>query len=444
MNFEESRQYIEDAQKYGSVLGLSNMYEMMGRLGNPQDHLKIVHVAGTNGKGSVIAYLYSVMQKTGRKVGRYTSPVLFSYLEKLEISGQQISEDRFADIITKVADVISDMERESLPHPTPFEIETAAAFQWFFEEKCDLVLMEVGMGGDLDATNIFEHPVLSVLTSISMDHMAYLGNTLGEIAEKKAGILKKGSPMISAPQRPEAENKIRDICRNLEIPYLAVDPSLARVLEEDQEGQTFIYKGQTYRIPLAGTHQITNAVVALEALKLLNSQGFAASDETIKAGLQDTVWRGRFTVIHKNPLFIVDGAHNPGAADRLSESVEKYFPGRRLIYITGVFKDKDYRYVLKKMSPYSDTLLAIETPDNERALPAEELKKAAEEFYQKTEAVPDIKEAVERAFFLAEKEDIILSFGSLSFIKDVEEAVIQYERGNNDRFIRMQEPDRQN
>ena len=426
MNFEESRAYIEDAGKYGSVLGLSNMFEMMIRLGNPQEKLKIVHVAGTNGKGSVIAYIYSVMKQTGLKIGRYISPVLFSYLEKLEISGRQISEERFAQIITKVADVIAAMEKEGLPHPTPFEIETAAAFLWFYEENCDLVLMEVGMGGNLDATNIFTHPVLSILTSISMDHMAFLGDTLGEIAEKKAGILKKGCPMITASQQPEAEKVIRNICRKIEIPYHEAVTDSVRILEDGPDGQTFMYKENTYTIPLAGTHQITNAVLAIESLRLLGEQGFKVSQEQIQSGLKNTIWRGRFTIIHREPLFIVDGAHNPGAADRLSESVEKYFSGRRLIYITGVFKDKDYRYVLKKMSPYSSILLAIETPDNARALPAADLKKAAEEFYSVTEAMKDIPEAVRRAFELAKPGDVILSFGSLSFIDRVEKAVRQY------------------
>lgn len=191
MNYQESRKYIEDSQKYGSVLGLDNMRELMGRLGNPQDKLKIIHVAGTNGKGSVIAYLYTVLREAGYRVGRYISPALYSYRERMEVSGEAVSREDFAICLSRTAQAISQMTEEGLPHPTPFEIETAVAFLFFEMKKCELVLLEVGMGGSLDATNIIKTPVLSVLASISIDHIGFLGNTLGEIAKQRLELSKK-------------------------------------------------------------------------------------------------------------------------------------------------------------------------------------------------------------------------------------------------------------
>ena len=273
MDYGESRAYIKDAERYGSVLGLDNMYEMMKRLGNPQDSLKVIHVAGTNGKGSVIAYLYSVLGKAGYRVGRYVSPTLYSYRERLEICGERITCEEFAECVTEISEVIREMTREGLPHPTPFEIETAAAFLYFKKENCDIVLLEVGMGGDLDATNIIKQPVLSIIVSISMDHMGFLGSTLGEIAEKKAGIIKKGCPMITVKQKPEAEAALKERCKKMEIPFVYADSSEAQITEEGIWGQSFWLKGEEYRISLAGVYQKENSVLALKALELLEELG---------------------------------------------------------------------------------------------------------------------------------------------------------------------------
>ena len=275
MNYEESRAYIRAAElKKGIVLGLENMREMMRRLGDPQDELKYVHVAGTNGKGSVIAYLYSALSGAGYRVGRYISPAVYSYRERMEVNGEPVSREKFAAYVTRIAEVIDEIVKEGKPHPSVFEIETAAAFLYFQDEKCDLVLMEVGMGGDLDATNIIRTTVLSILVSISMDHTAFLGNTLGEIAEKKAGIIKPDSHMVTVKQQPEAEAVIRRICTEQNVPYEAADRDSAEVLEASITGQTFLYKGEKYTISLAGAYQKENAVAALRALEILNEQGY--------------------------------------------------------------------------------------------------------------------------------------------------------------------------
>lgn len=423
MNYQESRKYIEDSQKYGSVLGLDNMRELMGRLGNPQDKLKIIHVAGTNGKGSVIAYLYTVLREAGYRVGRYISPALYSYRERMEVSGEAVSREDFAICLSRTAQAISQMTEEGLPHPTPFEIETAVAFLFFEMKKCELVLLEVGMGGSLDATNIIKTPVLSVLASISIDHIGFLGNTLGEIAKTKAGIIKKGCPMITIHQKAEAENVIKDVCGICGVPFREADGNQALVIEESPEGQSFRYEGEEYRISLGGVYQKENAVLAIETLKMLSEIGFPTIEEQRKEGLFRTRWNGRFTVLSREPLFIVDGAHNPAAAEKMASSIRHYFDGKKIYFIIGMFRDKDYREVLSKTCPYAEKIFTIEAPDNPRALPAEELALAAREFHRDVQAMKSVEEAVETAYSLAGEEDVILAFGSLSFIGVLSETV---------------------
>ena len=246
MDYGESRAYIKDAERYGSVLGLDNMYEMMKRLGNAQDSLKVIHVAGTNGKGSVIAYLYSVLGKAGCRVHRtlcFPQPFIL-YRERLEICGERITCEEFAECVTEISEVIREMTREGLPHPTPFEIETAAAFLYFKKENCDIVLLEVGMGGNLDATNIIKQPVLSIIVSISMDHMGFLGSTLGKIAEKKAGIIKKGCPMITVKQKPEAEAALKERCKKMEVPFVYADSSEAQITGRRDLGTKLLAEGR--------------------------------------------------------------------------------------------------------------------------------------------------------------------------------------------------------
>lgn len=425
MDYQECRAYIDDSAKYGSVLGLDNMREMLARLGNPQDALPYVHVAGTNGKGSVIAYLYRTLTGAGYKVGRYISPTLYSYRERLEIAGEKISREKFAKHVTTISQEIARMTEAGLNHPTPFEIETAAAFLYFKEENCDLVLLETGMGGNLDATNIVKTTKLAVLVSISMDHMSFLGNTLGEIAEKKAGIIKSGCHVVTTKQQPDAARVIKDTCSRLEVPCVVSDPDEAVLEAESVFGQRFSYKGEEFEISLAGVYQKENAVLALNALEELDQLGWHTTMEQRKDGLLHTSWKGRFTVICKKPLFIVDGAHNAGAADKMAESIRHYFKGKKLIYIMGVFADKEYNLVLEKTAHFAEKIYTIETPDNPRALPAEELAKAARVYNSSAESTKSIKEAVEKAFYYADgdKDSVILAFGSLSFIGELTRAV---------------------
>lgn len=420
MDYQQSRAYIRDAEQYaGGAMDLINIKELMKRLGNPQDQLKYIHVAGTNGKGSVIAYLYTTLMKAGYHVGRYISPSVYSYREKIETEGKPISREEFAEQTTRVAAVIEEMTAEGLAHPTPFEIETAVAFLFFAEEKCDPVILEVGMGGITDATNLITTTELAVLVPISMDHQSFLGNTISEIAEKKAGIIKPGSSVVTIGQETEALEVIKKTGAEAGVDVCVADVSEAEVLEADFTGQRFCYKGEEYTLSLAGSYQTENAVLALEALRILDERGYHTTLEQRKEGLWATRWNGRLTIIHKDPLFIVDGAHNPAAADMLEDSVRKYFKDRRLFFIMGVFKDKDYPYIIRKLCPYAEQILAIETPDNPRALPAEELAKAIRPYNANVRAEKNIPRAVEELFEMAGKDDVILSFGSLSFIGEI-------------------------
>ena len=426
MNYEESRAYIRAAElKKGIVLGLENMRELMRRLGDPQDELKYVHVAGTNGKGSVIAYLYSALSGAGYRVGRYISPAVYSYRERMEVNGEPVSREKFAAYVTRIAEVIDEIVKEGKPHPSVFEIETAAAFLYFRDEKCDLVLMEVGMGGDLDATNIISTTVLSILVSISMDHTAFLGNTLGEIAEKKAGIIKPNSHMVTVKQQPEAEAVIRRICAEQNVPYEAADQDSAEVLEASITGQTFLYKGEKYTISLAGAYQKENAVAALRALEILNEQGYPTTLVQRQDGLKRTTWPGRFALLGTEPDFVVDGAHN-----MLAASIERYFKGKRIIYIMGMFRDKDYRKVIRKTEKYADTILTIAAPDNPRALTPQELADAVREFHSDVRPFDNIEAAVAEAYQLAGKEDVIIAFGSLAFLGNLTEIIRKHNGGN--------------
>ena len=428
MNYQQSRAYIQDAAKYPIALGLTNIQELMKRLGNPQDQLKYVHVAGTNGKGSVIAYLYTTLMEAGYRVGRYISPSVYTYRGKMEVSGSMVNREQFAGYVSEVAAVIEEMIRDGHPHPTPFELETAVAFFFFADMKCDLVIMEVGMGGSTDATNIIRNTEVAVLVPISMEHQGFLGNTLSEIAEKKAGIIKPGCSVATIGQELSAQAVIQEKCQELGVELVTGDPEKAEILSESFEGQTYSYEDQVYELSLAGVYQTENSILALEALKLLAKRGYPTTCEQRYAGFKKTHWDGRLTIIHRDPLFIVDGAHNPAAADMLEASVSRYFKDRTMYFIMGVFKDKDYSYIVRKLCPYAKKIFTIETPDNPRALPAEELAEAIRPCNPCVSAADGISDAVDKVFALTGKDDLILSFGSLSFIGELTECVKKHER----------------
>ncbi len=332
--------------------------------------------------------------------------------------------EALARLVTEIAAAAEAMEREKGMHPTVFEIETALAFLYFREKQCDVVVLETGMGGLLDATNVVTTTVMEVIASISMDHMGFLGNTLAEIAENKAGIIKPHTQVVTMRQRPEAAEVLERVSRERGCTLHVADDSKAQDIRYGYETQQFSYGGyERLEISLAGVYQIPNAVLAVEALKVLKGIGWRITEEALRAGLKKTAWRGRFTVVFHDPLVIIDGAHNRDAALTLKKSLELYFTNRHLLYIMGVFKDKEYEEIAKITAPLSHHIITVETPGNPRALPAEELLAVVKKYQPSSEPADSIEEAVRKSLQMAEKEDVIIAFGSLSFLGEVTRAL---------------------
>ena len=424
MDYREARAYLEDAAKYGSVFGLESMRQLLSRLGDPQDELRFIHISGTNGKGSVLAYLSTVLKEAGYRTGRYISPTLFHYRERIQVDEQYIDQESLARLTGQTAEAAGQMVREGRPHPTAFELETAIAFLYFKEKACDIVVLETGLGGLLDATNVVNTTVMEVLTSISMDHMGVLGNSLAEITENKAGIIKPETAVVSLKQKPEAMAAIERVCREQNSRLYVADTEKASSVRYGYDEQHFSYGGyEDLKISLAGAYQITNAVIAVEAVKVLNRLGFRISEEQLRRGLAETIWKGRFTVIARDPVFIIDGAHNRDAAQTLKKSLELYFTNRRIFYIMGIFKDKEYEEIVKTTVPLSTHVITIETPGNDRALAAGELLQTVRKYQPSSEMAGSIMEAVQKSLKMADKEDVIIAFGSLSFLGEITRAV---------------------
>ena len=431
MNYAEARVYLDEVSKYGSVLGLENMRELLGRLGNPQDDLKFIHISGTNGKGSVLAYLSTILSGGGYRTGRYISPTLFSYRERIQVDEQKIEKESLAHHVTAMAKAIEEMKAENAGNPTAFEVETALAFLYFKEKDCDIVVLETGLGGALDATNIIKTTVMEVIAPISMDHMEFLGDTLEKIAMQKAGIIKPHTAVVSASQEPDAKKVLDHVCKENQCSMYMVDPAQITDVLYDVEEQQFSYKNwKNVKITLAGSYQILNAALALEGVEELRRLGYHLTDEQVRQGLYRAVWRGRFTLLSKNPAVIIDGAHNPGAAKELKHSLDLYFKGKDLYYIFGVFQDKDYQEVIRLTAPLAKHIVTVQTPGNPRALPANELKEAVQAVNPSVEAAQSIQEAVKKSLQLAKKEDAIIIFGSLSFLGEAEKAVKGEEKNH--------------
>ena len=424
MNYKEARVYLDEVSKYGSVLGLESMRELLRRLGDPQNELKFIHISGTNGKGSVLAYLSTILSGAGYRTGRYISPTLFSYRERIQVDGEYIEKESLACHVTAIAAAVEDMQKAGLPSPTVFEIETALAFLYFKEKRCDIVTLEVGCGGLLDATNVITTTLMEVIASISMDHTDLLGDTLAKIAAQKAGIIKPDTMVVSAQQKSEAAQVIEDTCKEQHCTLQMVDESKISNVHYGAEGQTFSYKEwENVAISLAGSYQIKNAALALEGVEALRKLGYALSDQQVREGLLHTAWRGRFTTLRRDPTVIIDGAHNPAAALELKESLERYFPGKTLYFVMGMFKDKDYAQVIDLTAPLARHIITVETPGNPRAMPARELAEAVGKVNPSVEWADSVAHGVEKALAMAGKEDAVIVFGSLSFLGEAADAV---------------------
>lgn len=424
MTYEEAAEFADSTKKYGSILGLESIRNLMQELGNVQEQLHIIHVAGTNGKGSVCAFLSAALTEAGYRVGRYNSPAVFERREVFRIGETMISKEEYAAVFERVQTACEVLTKRGCPHPTVFEVETAAAFLWFYEKKCDLVLLETGMGGETDATNLITHPVCSVLTSIGMDHMQYLGNTIEEIAKVKAGIIKKGCPVVALKQGDSVceviKNKAEECgsrCVLVEVPqYMQEAPIWGTTLQDVHYGSV--------HTALGGIWQRENLSLALAVLKLLEESDYSITKEAVQSGIAKTIWHGRYEVLQTEPLFIIDGAHNPIAAKRLKQTIEKDFTNREIIYIIGVLADKEHEKMLRLLLPGAKAVFTV-TPDSPRALDGESLAKEAQKYADNIWYVPDIGKAVKMAKETAKESDVILAVGSLSYLKEVKKALGQ-------------------
>ncbi len=426
MNYRRAMEYIEQLQQYGSVMGLTTMGELCARLDNPQEQLKYVHIAGTNGKGSVLAYVSTVLQQAGYRVGRYISPTIKEYRERFQVDGKMITQSGLCKYLEQVKEAAEAMVAQGLPHPTAFEVETAAAFLFFLDKKCDIVVLETGLGGALDATNIVSTTLVAAFASISMDHMGILGDSLVQIASAKSGIIKNKCYVISARQEPEAMKVLRQAALLRKAKFFTADVSRAKNVRYGVTKQSFSYdKYKNLEITIPGQFQIENAVVALEVLMALGKLGYPVTEEHLRQGFAQTRWRGRFDIIGKKPLFIADGAHNEDASEKLAQSIRFYFTNKRIIYIMGMLQDKEYDKVIRNTYELAEHIITVTPPLRERALPAYDLAQAVREYHDSVTVADSVQEAVEMAYLLAgqDKECVIIAFGSLSYLGELIDVV---------------------
>ena len=409
MTYEEALSYIHSICWKGSKLGLDRTRELLGKLNDPQKELKFIHIAGTNGKGSTAAMLSSILEKAGYRVGLYTSPFINRFNERMQVNHQPIPDEELAALTEYVrphADAMADS-------PTEFELITALAMVWFARQKCDIVVLEVGMGGELDSTNIIDAPEAAVIAAMGMDHVKELGPTMADIARAKAGIIKEGGRVVSYGGNPEADEVIAAVCRARNASLRQPDFSAIVPGDFGLEGQTFSYKGwRGLRIPLVGAYQMNNAAVVLETVEVLRQRGWSVSDEAVRKGLADTRWPARFEVLRRDPVFIVDGGHNPHGIRATAESLSRLFPGRKITFVTGVMADKDVEHILGLIVPLADQFFTVR-PDNPRAMDAGELARRIEAMGAKATACASVRDGVDRAIQAEGPHGVACALGSL-------------------------------
>ena len=417
MNINETLAYIHSVSWMGSRHGLSRTRTLLHLMGDPQDKLKFVHVAGTNGKGSTCAMTASILQAAGYRVGLYTSPYIVRFNERMKVDGVDISDEELAEITEYVKPFAESMDE----HPTEFELVTAIGFEFFYRRRCDVVVLEVGLGGELDSTNVIKPPLVSVITEIDFDHTGVLGKTIAEIASAKAGIIKEGSPVVSADNLADSAAVIDRTCR--EKGCVHITPPYDAVTDQgyDENGICFRLKGMAYHVPLFGKYQYRNAVMAITAAKVLNGRGFAVSDEAIREGLKKVSWRGRFEKLSSSPLFIYDGGHNPQGVTAAANSYKALYGDTKSVVLIGVMADKDYAVEIDTLLPIAGSFVTVR-PDNPRALSAEKL--AEKIISQGGSAVPaaTVEDGVRTAVETADGKVPVLALGSLYMYGEIREA----------------------
>lgn len=420
MDFLEAQNYLEKVRSQkGIVLGLDTMRHLMAKLNNPQDKVKFIQVAGTNGKGSTAAYLTSILSEAGIKVGRYTSPAVFSSTEQYFACGSCISESEYAKGVTAVAEAAASLDGET---PTAFEQETALAFWYFAKKGCELAILEAGLGGDMDATNIVTTTVCSIITSISMDHCRILGNKISEIAAHKAGIIKPGAPVICIEQKEDAMEPIRAAAKAADTPLYEVHRDEVRqIFSDKRESIVFFREFENLHLKMLGSCQPENAALAVQAASVL-SRSYPIEKKHIYEGIEKTRWGGRFELHSGSPDIILDGAHNPDGIRRLRESVNQMFGAVPICYVCGVLADKDYEKEIEILFGSASNVFTV-TPPSPRAMKSTDLKAAIKKRFSQLKVTSfDSEDGIEKAMEAAvSQNNPVVVCGTLTILARVKE-----------------------
>lgn len=427
MDFLEAQNYLEKVRSQkGIVLGLDTMRHLMAKLNNPQDKVKFIQVAGTNGKGSTAAYLTSILSEAGIKVGRYTSPAVFSSTEQYFACGSCISESEYAKGMTAVAEAAASLDGET---PTAFEQETALAFWYFAKKGCELAILEAGLGGDMDATNIVKTTVCSIITSISMDHCRILGNKISEIAAHKAGIIKPGAPVICIEQKEDAMEPIRAAAKAADTPLYEVHRDEVRqIFSDKRESIVFFREFENLHLKMLGSCQPENAALAVQAASVL-SRSYPIEKKHIYDGIEKTRWGGRFELHSGSPDIILDGAHNPDGIRRLRESVNQMFGAVPICYVCGVLADKDYEKEIEILFGRASNVFTV-TPPSPRAMKSTDLKAAIKKRFSQLKVISfDSEDGIEKAMEAAvSQNNPVVVCGTLTILARVKEWMKRNDR----------------
>lgn len=419
MSYEETLRYIHSVKWQGSKPGLSRTRELLEALGNPEKALKFVHIAGTNGKGSTAAMIASVLRKAGYKTGLYTSPYIIRFNERIQVNGEHISDRDLEDLMEEIRPFADAMDDP----PTEFEIITALGMKYFLNKKCDIVVLEVGLGGELDSTNVIDTPEVAVITAIGLDHMAQLGSTTAEIAAAKAGIIKEGGDLVVYPGEKDVEDILKKTCTERHTRLHKTDFSRLTIHHVNLDEVSFDFVPYyNIRLPLVGTYQPYNAAVAVTVLEVMRRKGYQITVGDILGGLNSVCWPGRFEVLRRNPVFILDGAHNPHGIAATFESLKNHFGNKKLIFLVGVMADKDVSGMMGTIVAMAKSFITV-TPHNPRAMPAESLAKLLSAYGIPTKAYSRIEDGVAEAVRQAGKDGVVVALGSLYFSADIREAV---------------------
>ncbi len=419
-NYHQTIEYIYGLNKYGIKLGLKNISYLLSLFDNPHLKTKVIHIAGTNGKGSTAAVLSSILKTAGYKVGLYTSPHLVSFQERMRINDKMIAQHDVCNLLERLKPAIQKVAQNSMyNHPTFFEVITAMAFLYFYENDVDFSIMETGLGGRLDATNVCK-PLVSVITHIDYDHMDKLGNTLSEIASEKSAIIKDNTVVISANQYPEAYKVIKSIAKDNKASLYSIGKEVQVKLNYSSiNGNTFNYNGidnqfEELFTSLVGNYQIENSAMAIAVSELLNKMGYKVNKDAIVAGLKNSKWPGRFEIVQKEPLVILDGAHNPNGVKNFTDNLKMIFKNNKIIAVLGIFSDKDYPNIIKNIVPFVDQLI-LTMANNPRATSTNILAKEATKYINPEKIIKknNVDSAIQESIKIAEKDDVICVTGSL-------------------------------